>query len=159
MPLKGVRMFYSVFSPLPSWISCMRIIDPCDGWGWKWQLVALKSNPAQCRAIFKEKVDFSGLCPAVSWPSPKNASPRIELSLSQGCTIPPVDFFSPPYVQPAFSLPEISAIASWSFPGHVRDPASIYSLAGPGVKGSNYPPPSTALCAQLRHDITTLVGL
>ena len=72
----------------------------------------------------------------------------------------PSGFFFSPYVQAAFPLLQISAIASWPFPGHLRAPGSIHSLARPQVvKGSNYPPPLPALYAQLRHDITTLVGL
>lgn len=83
----------------------------------------------------------------------------MELSLSQGCTSPPVNLFSP-YVQPVFPLLQISAIASWPSPGQLREPGSIQSLARPqGVKGSNYPPPLPVHHAQLRHEITTLVGL
>lgn len=40
----------------PVWIFYTRGIDLCYSWGWKWLLVALKSNLAQCRAISKEKL-------------------------------------------------------------------------------------------------------
>lgn len=80
-----------------------------------------------------------GPCPAVSWASPKNASPRMKLSLSQGCTTHPVDFF-PPYVQLAPALLQISAAVFWLFPEHFGDPGWMWSITRPqGVKDSHHP--------------------
>lgn len=140
-PWRVRKCFIQSLHIYPIWISHMTVIDTWDSWVWKWQLVVPKSNLAHFRAISKEKSGCSGPCPPLSWASPKNASPSMDFSLSQGCTIPPVDFVSP-YVQPAFPLLQTSAVASWPFPGHLREPGSIQSLAIPqGGEGQKLPSP------------------
>lgn len=132
----------------PLWIFYMRGIDPCYSWGWKWLLVALKSNVAQCRAISKAKSGCSGPCPVVSWASSKNASPRMELSFSQSCTNSLVDFF-PPCIKPVVPLLRLSAVVSQPFPGHLREPGSILAPSSQTSRGEGQqlsPPFASSVC-------------
>lgn len=78
----------------------------------------------------------------------------MELSLFQGCATPPVHFF-PPYVQPTFTLLQVSAVASWSFHRWLH-PFSSQTSGGEGQQLSS--PFACSVCAA-QIGITTLVGL
>jgi len=63
---------------------------------------SFKSILTQQKTNSKERPGCSGPWPVVSSASPKNTSPRMELSLSQSFSVPTVIIFL--YIQPSFSL-------------------------------------------------------